>query len=414
MNSQFPQQDDFFDASELDNLDREIADQIGRPTLVDQMQEQSDAEEARRMNWSSELKKHWYVYAFLLLSAVFTATLGIYMGLSPTLQTDATGLTYIHFNTDVGHVLLAFVYCLAFVGVTEFQFAVAKQKFYTREQKNQSQKWTMIIGMVVGVIGIMGTGLAGGVIVASNIMFLTEFADIPPSAQKWVVIVIPLMFAIYTVLYTIYALSSEEAKAERLASENERKQNLDHRTRMRSIEQIATRQLQVAEIMVYKQMVMAGKLSSAEAAAAIRAGRTLAQTEAVLGRDLDGDHSVGTTRRLPPPLPAQRVTEVRGTNRSDPYSDHGLSRSPAPIHPTPPHPHVYTLAEFLEFLAYTPQQALNLIDTYTNDDAGAWKLLNGYEMIPVDMTFENFRALYGELHTYPTLAARPQNGQKRS
>ena len=38
-----------------------------RPTLVDQMQEQSDAEEARRMNWSSELKKHWYVYAFLLL-----------------------------------------------------------------------------------------------------------------------------------------------------------------------------------------------------------------------------------------------------------------------------------------------------------------------------------------------------------
>jgi len=88
----------------------------------------------------------------------------------------------------------------------------------------------------------------------------------------------------------------------------------------------------------------------------------------------------------------------------------------APIHPTPPHPHIYTLAEFLDFLSYTPQQALNLIDTYTNDDAGAWKLLNGYEMIPVDMMFENFRALYGELHTYPTIAARPLNGQnpKRS
>ena len=409
MKNRYSQQDDFFDVSELEELDREIADQIGRPTLVDQMQEQSDAEEARRTNWANELKKHWYIYAFLLLSALFTGTLGVYMGLSPTLVTEAGGLTYIHFNIDIGHVLLAIVYFLSFVGVTEFQFAVAKQKFHTREQKNQAQKHTMLIAMTVGVIGIIGTGLAGGMIVASNIMFLTEFASIPPAAQKWVVIIIPLMFAIYTVLYTIYALSSEEAKAERLASENERKQNLDHQTRMRSIEQIATRQLQVAEIMVYKQMVMAGKLSSAEAAAAIRAGRTLAQTEAALGRDLDGDRSVGTTRRLPTPqpLPAYAAGRQRGPEVRP------VMKPQAPSHPTPPHPHKYTLAEFLEFLAYTPQQALELIDTYTNDEAGAWNLLQGYEMIPVDMTFGNFRALYGELHVYPTPAARPLNGQNQ-
>ena len=109
-------------------------------------------------------------------------------------------------------------------------------------------------------------------------------------------------------------------------------------------------------------------------------------------------------------LPAQRVPEVRQAPTLRP---HLPAQAGAPSHPTPPHPHKYTLAEFLEFLAYTPQQALNLIDTYTNDEISAWNLLQGYEMIPVDMTFGNFRALYGELHVYPTPAARPLNGQNQ-
>lgn len=284
--------DEFFNMDELNKLDQELADQMTRPTLVGRLREKNKKIKAEGLTWAAEFQNYWYVYVFLLVSALFTGTLGIYMGLSPTLVTEAGG-TYINFNTDAGHVLLALVYLVAFVTVTEGAFAISKWKFFTREEKNDTQQWTMIVGMVVAGISILGTGIAGGTVVASNVAFLTEFIDIPPAAQRWVVIAIPTLITIYTFLLTAYALSSETAQAERLTREQAREQELDHQTRMKGIEQIGARQLQVAEIKRYQQLVIAGKISAADAQAAIRAGRTLGQEEVHQGRDIDQNGVAG-------------------------------------------------------------------------------------------------------------------------
>jgi TRAP-type C4-dicarboxylate transport system permease small subunit len=225
--------------------------------------------------------------------------LGIYMGLSPTLVTGPKGSS-IHFNTDIGHILLAVMYFVAFIGVTEAAFVIAKWKFFTREERNDIQKWTMLASMGIAGLSILGTGIAGGMVVASNIAFLSEFVEIPPAAQKWVVIAIPVLIVLYTFLFSAYALSSDTAASERLMNEKERERALDNRTRMHAIRQIAAEKLQVAEIEAFERLVLQGLLSSAEALAAIEAGRSLKQEEIFLGRDLTNDHKIGDQPMMMP------------------------------------------------------------------------------------------------------------------
>ncbi|RPJ29165.1 MAG: hypothetical protein EHM33_01985 [Chloroflexi bacterium] len=286
----------FYDNERLNKIDQQIKTHLARPTLVSDLKKQNEkknAEKTRGLNWQTEWKNYWYVYVFLLISALFTGTLGIYMGLSPQLVDDPAG-SYIHFNTDIGHVLLAIVYLIAFVGVTEVAFAIAKWKFFTREESNNKQEWTMIVAMVIAGLSILGTGIAGGTVVASNIAFLSEFVNIPPAAQKWVVVAIPVLIVLYTFLFSIYALASESAATERIMREKERERELDNKTRMDAIRQIAAERLQAAQIEAFERLVEKGLISSAEALAAIEAGRSLHQEEVHLGRDLDGDRAIGT------------------------------------------------------------------------------------------------------------------------
>ena len=288
--------DQFYDNTKLEKIDREIKTHLARPTLVAELKKQNEKKKADKrvgLNWDTEWKNYWYVYVFLLISALFTGTLGIYMGLSPSLVNDPVIGSYIHFNTDVGHIILAMVYFIAFIGVTEVAFALAKWKFFTREETNSKQQWTMIIAMGFAGLSILLTGIAGGSVVASNIAFLTEFVNIPPAAQRWVVVAIPILIVTYTYLFSIYALSSESAASERIMNEKERDRELDNKTRMNAIRQIAAEKLQAAQIEAFERLVLRGVISSADALAAIEAGRSLRQEEVRQGRDLDGDNRVG-------------------------------------------------------------------------------------------------------------------------
>jgi Asp-tRNA(Asn)/Glu-tRNA(Gln) amidotransferase B subunit len=131
-------------------------------------------------------------------------------------------------------------------------------------------------------------------VVASNIAFLSEFIEIPASAQKWVIVVIPVLLAMYAFLLTAYFLSSKAAKSERMLGQQKRTSDLDHQTRKRSIMQIAEEELQVAELGRFLELVKAGKISAAEARAAILAGKTLGSLETEQRRDIDGDGRIGS------------------------------------------------------------------------------------------------------------------------
>lgn len=300
----------FFDKSGLEALDQQIEEHMSRPTLVGRLKKGQKRKIEGQLDWAAELSKYWYVYIFLVVSAVFTGTLGGYMGLAP--YPTETGL---YFQTDAPHIFLAMVYVVAFITVTEVAFALSKRLFFTREENNNAQKFSMLVMMFVSGISIFGTGLAGGMVIASNIDFMSEFTAVPAAAQKWVVAAIPALITTYTILVTIYHLSSDSAASERITREQIREQELDNQTRQRAIETIAAEQLSKAELLRYMVLVEEGKISAADAKAAMRAGRTLGQEEIRRGKDIDGYGGIGVTRPLPV---TQMAAETRSPNGSDP------------------------------------------------------------------------------------------------
>lgn len=280
-----------FDNRKLDDLDKEIQEHMARPTLVSKLKGKNKRKKAAEMSWSAELSEYWYVYVFLAVSAIFTGMLGFILGTAPEARTEG-----IYFHTDGLHLTVAFVYMLTFIAITEGAFGLAKRRYFVREEQNDMQKWTMLVAMFVAGVSIVGTGIAGGSVTASVLGFLTEFQDIPASAQKWIVYIIPVLLAFYAFLFSAYHLSSDAAASERITREQIRERDLDHRTRQRTIEQIAQERLQETELQLYLQMVSDGRLSAAQANAAIRAGKTLGQLEEELGKDIDGDKVVGSIR----------------------------------------------------------------------------------------------------------------------
>lgn len=293
MSNQNQKKDEFFDTSYADQLNRQIKERLARPTLAEELQEQNEGQSARKAGMSQELKSDPVTYILLSISALFTAMLGLYLGLAPTLIANLDGSQTIHFNTDFGHVVTALLYVVSFIAVTEGAFVGGKIKFHTREEGNGHQQWTMIVAMSLAFISIVGTGWAGGTVVASTLGFLTEFKEIPAGAQKWVVGVIPVLLGLYAGLYTIYKLSSVHAKSKRITLQTKQKQELDHQMQMDMIDLIGLEQFHASEIELYKTLVMRGKLTAAEATAARRAGKTLQQLEKDLGRDLDDSGGVG-------------------------------------------------------------------------------------------------------------------------
>jgi len=312
----------FYDNSELRDIDEQIGEVINQPTLVDQMQEQSDKYQASHNETIKEIRGYWYIYMPLLVSAIFTTMLGLYMGLAPYLKTEADGSQVIEFNTDWSHIITAMVYVLAFVFVTEVAFAIFHNLFHHREDTNSTQQGTMIVGMILAGISIIGTGVSGGMVVSSTLGFLSEFKEIPASAQKWVVAVIPVMLGLYAFLFTAYKLSSRAARAERIARENEQKMETDNLIRMRTIQAIGKRRIQAAAIKMFEELVMNGLLSQNEADWALNSGLSLSEIEKKLGRDLTGEGRIGDTGGMKRSAPVFNTPPERPTprKRSDPVS----------------------------------------------------------------------------------------------
>jgi hypothetical protein len=289
----------FFDKTAVDDIDAQLSAHLTAPTLLqkikDQRQQNKTKKKSHALNFWDDVERYWYVYVFLTVSALFTGTLGGYMGLAPEKMTDPLNpeLTVIHFNTDGAHVFLAIVYILAFVVCTEVAFAIYKWLYFVREEENQTQKFSSITGMIVSGLSILGTGIAGGKVIASNIAFLSDFVNIPAGAQEWIVIAIPTLITIYVFITTFYVLSSETAASERIAREMKRSGDINHKTRMEGLEQVGAERLQMSQIKYYQQLVEAGSLTAGQAQAAIRANKTLGRLEKEQGKDIDASGEIG-------------------------------------------------------------------------------------------------------------------------
>lgn len=367
-----------------------ISEGMNRPKIVDDIKAVNKEKMSMKMQWSGEIRRHWFIYLFLAVSSIFTITLGLFMGLSPELQTDpTTGITNIYWHTDTGHVLLAIIYAVTFWIVTEVAFAVCKLLYSQREEGNPSQAISMIVGMVVGLIGIIGTGIAGGFIIASNIAFLSDFREIPHNAQLWVVVIIPTMIAIYAALFVIYTQSSEHEAAERAMRDQERTMRLNTRTAMNQAMLVAQDQLNTEKIASLFDWVDAGKISLGDVESVLSGKRTIEQLEKDRNLDLNRDGFIGDVgENKSPALPARSAlpgpssTPAQSANRGDHW----------------------TALRFLRYINMSPEDLFEWL--YTNtlyDKNSAFAALKNSGYIPDNMTAVNFGMIYDEIYIPPSV-----------
>ena len=275
-----------------DKIQARVKERMGRPSVIEDLHAKSKEQAEKKSPWMAEFRADRSTYVIMSISAIFTALLGLLLGLAPELKTLADGSTVIHFHTDFIHWTISIIYAVAFVTVTEAAFLVGKSKYHNREEGNPTQQNTMLAMMILAGISIIGTGLAGSIIGASVLGFLSNIREIPPAAQKWVVGVIPVLLAVYAYLLTAYKLSSEEEKSNRLTEQMKRQQQREHKLNRDMAELEVQEMMYLAEDKAYLEAVERGVLTAADASAAKRAGKTLRQLEREKGVDLNGDGQV--------------------------------------------------------------------------------------------------------------------------
>jgi hypothetical protein len=265
-------------------------ERLGRPSVTEELHKKNQEQAEKKSPWFAEFRTDRATYVLMAVSGIFTAMLGLILGLAPYRN---PGDESIWFHDDFLHITVAIIYSVAFVMVTEAAFLIAKNKFHTREEGNPTQQNTMIFMMVVAGISIVGTGWAGAMVGASVLGFLTEFKDIPPGAQEWVVRVIPVLLALYAYLLTAYKLSSEEEKDNRLTEQLRRQQLREHKLQREMVELEIQEMTALAEDRAWMGAVERGLLTAADVAAAKKANKTLKKLESERGEDLDDDGNVG-------------------------------------------------------------------------------------------------------------------------
>lgn len=377
-----------------DSMSARIKERLARPTIAQGVQEQNERQTERRSAFLSEFKADQATYIIMGISAVFTAVLGLILGLAPEKQIAADGTTSIFFHTDLIHWIIALIYSVAFVAVTEGAFLVAKNRYHTREEGNNPQSATMFVMLFLAGVSIIGTGWAGGTVGASVLGFLTQFKDVPASAQKWVVGVVPVLLALYAILLTIYRLSSQEEKSKRITEQMKRQQQLDHRLTMDMANLEGEEMMLLAEIQAYLKAVESGALSAGEALAAKRAGKTLQQLETEKGKDFDGDGVVGTVSNARSNTPVSRPEAPRATQQSQQTQ--------------------YTLSQFLSASGLQTEQAFHDFLNETESFSKAWQVLRDGQRagcrLPANMIKRNFNELAGSVN--PTIAVAQSNGRR--
>jgi hypothetical protein len=274
-----------------ERLQERFRQRMTRTSTIDTLQKQNRLRARSRFAWLEQFGKNKPLLIFMSISAVFTATLGMILGLAP--YKDAVDSTVINFHTDLLHCIIAFLYAVAFVAVTEFAVLVGERNFSEREEGNWWQAALMVTMMIIAGISVVGTGYAGGSIAASVLGFLSDFKEIPHSAQGWVVKAIPVLISIYGALLIGYKITSEDEKAKRLIEQDKRDARREFELHKELAEMEVEDMLQNAELEKYLDAVSRGAISRAEALAAIRAGKALQQLELEDNKDYDGDKVVG-------------------------------------------------------------------------------------------------------------------------
>jgi hypothetical protein len=246
----------------LEEMKAGIKARLSRPSFVKELDNETKSKAEKTQGWIlQEIKDDPGSFALLVFSSIFTAMLGLYLGLAPHLAPNPNDPQKmdIVFNSDFGHVATAIIYMCSFVMVTEVAVFYSRHKFHTREENNIHQLWSMWVAMIVGVLAVIVTGGAGGSVVASTVGFLDEFVQVPPSLQKYLVWIVPALFGLYFCLHSVYKLSSNKARSQRVAQMIKEDQELEHKIIMDALELEGEEEFLLEEVEAYRDLVKRGK-----------------------------------------------------------------------------------------------------------------------------------------------------------
>ena len=206
----------------------------------------------KRMNFSDtliDLKRNPFIAIGLIGSGILTALSGLFIGIAPKL--DANGVLSLFggvsgWGAVIFGSFFGILYMVAFPTIGEVGTYYWHRKAALRDEGNTTQA-VIAFGMLGLTFAFMvTTAIAASVILASLLHTFEAFEAIPPWAQKWTILVIPIALAIHAGMNMWYDHVSAYAEERR---EMERD--------LQQTEMVAEQQMREARINFKKKTALA-------------------------------------------------------------------------------------------------------------------------------------------------------------
>lgn len=234
------------------------------------------------------MKRSPMIFIGLGGSAFFTALMGLFIGLAPRIE---EGGTFILFGGAQGWgnvvmgIFFGLLYAITFPVLGEFGVYYWHKRASLRDEGNNTQ---MLIGYaMVAITGVfvVVTAVAAATVLASLLHTFEAFRAIPPWAQKWTVLVIPIAFAMHAganIWYDHVSAWSEERR------EMERSLQTTRNESENRIMQARLKAQEDAAIATAEQYEMLAREGAAKAGQAI-GKKAWEHDRQNMGGDRDGD-----------------------------------------------------------------------------------------------------------------------------
>ena len=233
-------------------------------------------------------KRNKMIMIGLAGSGLFTALMGLFIGLNPRLDENGV-LILFGGQTGWGAALIGIVfgiiYMIAFPILGEYGTYYWHRKLALRDTGNNKQAVIAFVTMVLAGAFTITTAIAASYILASLLHTFEVFNAIPEWAQLWTITIIPIALAMHAGMNIAYDHISEYA-AERREMERE----------LQSIEIESENRIRQAKVDAKERaaITMADEYEAISSVEAVQMGKALAKSawqhdKAQMGGDHDGD-----------------------------------------------------------------------------------------------------------------------------
>lgn len=243
---------------------------------------------ARAVTFSDFLidwKRNKMIMIGLAGSALFTALMGLFIGLNPKLDADGVLILFggqPGWGSALIGIVFGVIYMFAFPILGEYGTYYWHRKLALRDQGNTTQAIIAFVTMILAAAFTITTAIAASYILASLLHTFKVFNAIPAWAQYWTITIIPIALALHAGANIWYDHVSQYAEERREMERALQTVEIEAENRIRQARVDARERAAVA---------MAEEYESLSRVEAVKAGQSLAKRAWNRDRDeMGGDH----------------------------------------------------------------------------------------------------------------------------